>query len=149
MIASILIIVFSFVLFLYWFRYTCLLILGASSLKDYASQVAAANQLSFLSVQDSIAAANELTSLDKLHASLARDYHLLNCLMSHAAGFQLGGYDIEHRMLMVDFALMRGWYSVTRKVSTSSAQRALREMSDIVSHFANTMGERGAATMGA
>jgi hypothetical protein len=74
---------------------------------------------------------------------------LLNCLMSHAAGFQLGGYDIEHRMLMVDFVLMRGWYSVTRKVSTTSAQRALREMSDIVSHFANTMGERGAATMGA
>jgi hypothetical protein len=149
MIASILIIVFSFVLFLYWFRYTCLLILGARSLKDYAGQVAAANQLSFLKVQDSIAVANEVASLDKLHASLAQDYRLLNCLMSHAAGFQLGGYDIEHRMLMVDFALMRGWYSITRKISASRAQSALREMSEIVGHFANTMGERGAAPMGA
>jgi len=34
MIASILIIIFSAVLFIYWFRYTCLLILSTKTAKD-------------------------------------------------------------------------------------------------------------------
>jgi hypothetical protein len=148
MIASVLIIAFSLVLFLYWFRYTCLLVLSAKSVKDYTLQVASANQLGFVEVQNSIAATNAPEHLDSLQKSLDRDFKLLMCLLRHAAGFHIGGYDLEHRMLMIDFALMRGWYAVMRHCSVPQAQRALREMSEIVGHFANTMGERGAATAG-
>ena len=35
----------------YWFRYTCLLILSAKTTRDFAGEVAEANQLSFLEVQ--------------------------------------------------------------------------------------------------
>ncbi len=149
MIASILIIGFSLVLFLYWFRYTCLLILSAKSIKDYSRQVANANQLSFITAQGLLSGTHETMPLDNLRNSLDRDYRLLTCLMSHAPGFQLGGFDIEHRMLMIDYFIMNSWYSVSRKLSAAQSQSALREMADIVAHFANTMGERGAATMGA
>lgn len=148
MIASILIIVFSVLLFLYWFRYTCLLVLSARSAKDYSSQVAAANDLTFLTVRESISEASAPELLDNLHRSLDRDYRMLTNVMRHAAGFQIGGCDLEHRMLMIDFALMRGWYAVSRKLSVPQAQKALREMAEIVGHFANTMGERADATAG-
>jgi hypothetical protein len=148
MIASILIIVFSLVLFVYWFRYTCLLVLSAKSVRDYSRQVATANQLTFVEVQDRIAGASIAEHLDSLQLSLDRDYKLLICLLRHAAGFQIGGCDLEHRMLMVDFALLRAWYGIARRFSVPQAQGALREMADIVGHLANTMGERGAATAG-
>ena len=48
MLVSILIIVVSLALFLYWFRYTCVLILSAKTSRDYAAEIASANQLRFL-----------------------------------------------------------------------------------------------------
>ena len=45
------ILVFSSILFVYWFRYTCLLILNTKTAQDFARQVAATNQLSFPDVQ--------------------------------------------------------------------------------------------------
>lgn len=148
MIASLFIIGFSLILFLYWFRYTCLLVLSAKPARDYTKQVAAANQLSFVEVEDQIAEVSVTDHLDNLSKSLDRDYRLLTCLMRHAAGFQLGGYDLEHRMLMIDFAVMRGWYALAKKFSMPQARSALREMATIVGHFANATGERGAATAG-
>jgi TPR repeat protein len=148
MIASILILFFSLILFVYWFRYTCLLVLSAKSVKDYTSQVATANRLSFVAIQERIAATDATEHLDSLQKALDGDYRMLTCLMRHAAGFDLGGCDLEHRMLMVDFALMRSWYAVTRKLAIPQAQSALAEMAEIIGHFANTMGERGDATAG-
>jgi hypothetical protein len=148
MITSILIIAFSVALFGYWFRYTCLLVLSAKSVKDYTQQVADANRLSFLTVRQRITEACAPEHLDHLQKSLDRDYRMLTCLMRHAAGFQIGGCDLEHRMLMVDYALMRGWYALSRTMSVPHAQKALSEMAEIIGHFANTMGERAEATAG-
>jgi len=145
MIASILIIVFSAVLFVYWFRYTCLLILSTKTTKDYTSLVASANQLELLETQESLRMGVEPERLDGLRASLENDYRVLTSLLRHAAEFQIGGYNIEQRMLMVDFACMQLWYGVCRRFSQSQAHQTLDEMSSIVSHFANAMGERGAA----
>ncbi len=47
MIASLLIIVVSTVLLIYWFRYTCLLMLRTQTARDYASGLAAANRLMY------------------------------------------------------------------------------------------------------
>lgn len=145
MIASILIIVFSAVLFVYWFRYTCLLILSTKTAKDYTSQVATANQLELLETQESLRGGISPERLDRVRWSLENDYRVLTSLLRHAAEFQIGGYSVEQRMLMVDFACMKGWYGICRRYSGSQAQGALEEMSNIVAHFANAMGERGAA----
>jgi hypothetical protein len=124
-------------------------VLSARSAKDYSSQVAAANQLNFLTVRESITEASAPDLLDELQRSLDSDYKLLTSVMRHAAGFQIGGCSLEHRMLMIDFALMRAQYAVARKLSIPQAQKALSEMTEIVGHFANSMGERADATAGA
>jgi len=146
MFVSILIIGFSALLFLYWFRYTCLLILSTKTSKDYTLQVAKANHLEFPAVQANLrdrALAGD--GMDILHRSLEKDYRLLTGLLRHAAQFQVGGLSVEQRMLMIDYAAMRVWYMVARHASqTSHAQQALEEMTDIVAHFANAMGERSA-----
>jgi hypothetical protein len=153
MFVSITIIGFSVLLFLYWFRYTCLLILSTKTAKDYTAQVARSNQLEFPLIQAHLrqelanqAASLELHNMDALRHSLEKDYRLLTGILSHAAQFEVGGVSVEQRMLMIDYQAMRLWYSVSMRLAKSSnAKLALEEMADIVAHFANAMGERSAA----
>lgn len=142
MIASIFIIVVSAVLFVYWFRYTCLLILSAQSSRSYARQVAAANQLSFIETRTQLMQEETASPLDTLRRSLDRDYRLLSYLLQHAATYNVNGRPIEERILVLDYHLMNLWFYLTRGISRPMARRALLEMSSIVNHLANVMGER-------
>ncbi len=145
MFVSIVILGFSVLLFLYWFRYTCLLILSTKTAKDYTTQVAAANQLEFPAIRAHLKHAVAEGGMDSLQRSLEKDYQLLTGLLRHAAQFQVGGLSLEQRMLMVDYQAMKVWFALTRRFSKAAyAQQALQEMADIVSHFANAMGERAA-----
>jgi len=56
-----------------------------------------------------------------------------------------GPSPLETQMLAINYKLMGAWYQVTRRVSGSTAARALDEMSMVVAHFANMMGEQAAA----
>jgi len=146
MITSIVILVVSVGLFLYWFRYTCLLILSAKTTKDYAGDVAAANQLNFVAVQSELAAAAENVGasleLEQLTAALHRDYQVINYLVRHASDFRVAGYSLEDGMLRIDYQVMRCWYRVAGSISASTARNAVEEMAQIVGYFANSMGER-------
>lgn len=141
-IATLVITASSLLLFGYWFRYTCVLILNAKTSRDFAADVATANQLSFPAVQRQLLM--ESSNLAHLHESLNRDYALLTYLVSHASGHQ-GDIGLEDRMLQLNYRLMGAWYRVTRPISTSVARKALEEMSLVVAHFANVMGERAVA----
>lgn len=142
LIATVVIMVSSVLLFGYWFRYTCLLILSARTSKDYAAAVAMANQLSFPEVQ---AVLNESNELDQLKDLLDRDYKVLTYLLKNAAIPSCGGDAIENRMLEIDYRLMRAWYSLARRLSPAAALSAVDEMAQVVAHFANSMGERAMA----
>jgi hypothetical protein len=48
-------------------------------------------------------------------------------------------------MLVINYRLMGSWYKVTRHFSGNAAAKALNEMSLVVAHFANLMGEQSAA----
>jgi hypothetical protein len=146
MISSIVIIAFSVVLLVYWFRYTCLLILRTKPAVDYASDVVAANQLAFPEIRARLDGETGAAHLAPLHEALVRDYRLLTYLLEHSAGLTVGGFTLEQRMLMLDFNVMRIWYAVARRLAVPQAQRALQEMSGILDHFANDMGERAAAS---
>ena len=139
---SILIIGISVLLFLYWFRYTCLLILSARTSRDYARHVAVANQLSFIDARRKLTDDASLTRLNDLHSLLERDYRLLTYLLNHGgAGYQ-SGKSIEVRILQIDYWVMRIWYFAVQKLSPMRARDALLEMSAIINHLANSMGER-------
>src|SRR5260370_8586545 len=128
MTASVLMIACSIVLFFYWFRYTCLLILSAKPARDYTLQVAAANELRFLRVQDELAAAVGQPRLEALRQELERDYRLLSYLLNHVATLQTSHHWIEQRILMLDFKLMQLSWLATRKLSALRARKATPEL---------------------
>lgn len=134
----------SFLLFGYWFRYTCLLILSAKTTRDYAGEVATANRLGFLEVQSQLRE-GATVELDRLQAALDRDYALLTYLLKHASHGATSESPLEARMLKTNYRLMGAWYRLSRPFSLSASRRALEEMSLVVAHFANMMGERAAA----
>jgi hypothetical protein len=142
MAASILIILFSTALLIYWFRYTCLLILGTRTGKDYAAGVAAANDLNFPGVLANVVSAETPRQLKALEQSLERDYRLLTYLLAHTVGANLGGITLEQRLLMLDFRLMRLLFGLTRAFAPSRARAAVLEMTEVLNHLANAMGER-------
>jgi len=144
MIPSILIIGVSLLLFGYWFRYTCLLILTAKTATDYTSEVAEANQLHFRQVQN-ILRADADGSLAQLEANLNRDYAMLCCLLQQAGSTEIADDTLEQHMLRADYQMMRAFHRLSRTVWPAQSRKALEEMSLVVAHFANSMGERGYA----
>lgn len=142
MIATIAILIASVGLFLYWFRYTCLLILSAKTSRDYAGEVAAANGLAFLTIPDRIRESVQADDMDLLNILLRRDYEIVSALLRHASALNNSGTNVEDVMLRLDYMAMSVWYRVARTMSPQSATRALNEMVDIVTYFANSMGQR-------
>jgi hypothetical protein len=135
MLASILISAISVVLFAYWFRYSCLLLL-----RDRTERSLVANErFSFMDVRERLETEPDLHSLQ---VALERDYRVLTYLLQHAA--QLGGQPLEDRLLMMDYRLMRCWYWLTRTAAPAQARRALAEMSEVVAFLAYKMGEQAA-----
>ena len=123
MVASVLIITFSVVLFAYWFRYSCILLLRNSE-----EQVAAADdRFQIASVQRRLKTDLEL---DPLHACLQRDFQVLSYLLRHAPELELTAF--EDRLLVWDYKLMQAWYRVTRSAAPGLARRALSEMADVL-----------------
>jgi len=145
-VASILIIVVSAALMIFWFRYTCLLMLRTRTGKDYATGLATANGLTFTGVRETVVQTASGGGLAELERSLDRDYRLLTYLLAHTAGLRTGGLTLEQRMLMLDFRLMQGICFLTRGLSLRQARTAVLEMAEVLSHLANDMGERSHAS---
>ena len=146
MIVSSLIIIVSVALFLYWFRYTCILILSTKTTKDYSEEVATANQLHFVEVRGQLPESTS-AELDAIQSSLERDYRMVTYLQKQAADFRVGGSSLEEIMLRIDFRVMKAWYALARPFSESVSRAAVQEMSQIVGHFANSFGEQAEASV--
>ena len=144
MIASLIIIAAASVLFLYWFRYTCLLMLGQkqeAGAPDYALKVTSTIRLSFPHLQQALLADSEPLALDALHEGLEKDYRILTDLLQQFTGAE----SIEHKILLVDYRLMQNWYAVTRRFENAThARQALTEMSQILGYFASEIGASAA-----
>ncbi len=140
-----LIVSISILMLIYWFRYTCLLMLRTKPAQDFARKVATANQLSFIEVQNRLAQPGAPEHLDELQQMLDRDYRLIMYLIRHAEKFQAPAPELEHRMLMLDFHVMRFRYRVSKRFAGAQSHHSLTEMANIIAHFANVMGERAAS----
>ena len=131
------IIFFSIVLFIYWFRYSCLLILQDRG--AYAAPLSSGAGLSFPAVQQKLKdGENGVKMLDQLRNDLSNDYRILCFLLRCTPG--TGVDPIERRMLMLDYWIMQAWYSVARRIAPPQARNAIQEMSNIVSYFAYSVG---------
>ncbi|MEQ1948214.1 MAG: hypothetical protein ABL995_13555 [Bryobacteraceae bacterium] len=145
LVATVVITLSSVLLFGYWFRYTCLLILSAKTAKDYASQVAAQNQLGFLEVQSQLQA--DVLALDPLRAALDHDFALLSRMLKESEAAE--GSAIENRMLDLNYRLNAMWFRAASSIAPASARKALQEMSMVIAHMANAMGEQAASSAAA
>src|SRR5262245_36926479 len=130
------IIFFSVVLFAYWFRYSCLLILQHRT--AYNLEFAASSGLSFPVVQKRLRDEGKtIAVLDQLHQDLSNDYRIVCFLLRCSA--EAGVDPMERRMLMLDYWIMKGWYGITRRAALPLARQALEEISNIVSYFAHSV----------
>jgi len=141
MVSSIVIIVVSSVLFWYWFRYVCLLLLDTVSVRDHAIEVAAENNLSFPDVPNELVGAQP-EELDEIAHALRRDYERVLFLLAQLEQLELGGVSIEHHLLRLDFLLMRAWYRLSRHHSLAKARDAIDDMRLVVAKLANGYGEQ-------
>lgn len=140
------ILLFALVLCLYSLRHVSLTILKNSDGRDYSNQVASANRLMFvharslLSEQETGAARPDRRSLDQLARSLDRDYVVISYLLKNGA--PQSAIDGVHRIILaLDFQLMRLQYWGARMVSNRLAKSALVEMTSIIRHQANRIGQ--------
>jgi len=120
MVASILIIVFSSVFLVYWFRYTCILLVrnGAEEVRGF--DPAAQGSFNFAEIQNRLRSEDQL---DPLHSALQRDYQVLTYLVRHASGLQIESF--EDRLLVWDYKVMQAWYAVTKTAAPEQARAAL------------------------
>jgi len=132
----------SVALFCYWFRYTCLLILAAETPRDHSKEVAEANQLAFLEVRATLR--KHPSDLDCLRESLERDFAILAHVLDqmHAVRFDPRFEDV---MLTIHFRAMSTCFRLTRNHLQEFALDALEEMSVVIVHLANELGERQTA----
>ena len=131
----------SVLLFAYWFRYTCLLILNAKTPHNYAADIVRARGLGVVEVQSQLRA-NRSVDLAVLHAALERDYALIQSLLKRPAREQS---ILENRMLLIHYRSIQVWYRISRFLSATAALQALNEMSLVVVHFANVAGQEAGA----
>src|ERR1017187_287995 len=136
MIVSIIITVFSFALLLYWFRYSCILMLRNFSVETRTA-AAVDSQFSCRQVKELLRGDAQLDSLER---ALERDYRLATYLIEHAAGLDLNS--IEDRLLVLDYRIMQWYFRVTRSAAPQRARRALAEMADVVGVLAGRLDER-------
>jgi len=133
----------SLLLFAYWFRYSCLLILSTKSAQDYTEAMITEHSLGFAEVQIGLQT-SENSIPRHLQDTLDRDYAVLQGLLKRASAIS-----IEIRMVAAHYRFMRAWCRVTSLYSPAAARRALHEMALVVAHLANTLGEHSAAASAA
>jgi hypothetical protein len=137
MLAGILIIAFSLALLIYWFRYSCILILRNQAAEVVPVPDAVEGRFSFSQVRESLKCEEEL---DPLRVALDRDYRVLTYLIEHAAGLELAS--LEDRLLMLDYWIMRRVYRLTRTLAPGQARQALVEMATVLDILVYHLGEQ-------
>jgi hypothetical protein len=137
MLAGFLIIASSVALFVYWFRYSCILILRNRSEVAEASTAVLDGRFSFAEVRERL---RSESALGPLEASLERDYRVLTYLIEHAAGLELES--LEDRLLMFDYRVMQCVYRISRTVAPLRARKALSEMASVLGVLAHRIGEQ-------
>jgi len=136
MLTGTVIIAFSLALLVYWFRYSCILILRNRAEEQQPSRVVD-GAFNFAQARQSIGSEDKL---DPLWESLDRDYRVLTYLIEHAAALKLA--TLEDRILILDYRIMQRVYRMTRTLAPSQARNALVEMSTVLGILMQRLGEQ-------
>lgn len=136
MITSIFIIAISAVLFVYWLRYSCVLLLRNAQENAEAPTIPDA-RFNVASVRELLKTEGDL---DPLELALERDYQVVTYLIRHALDLELAS--VENKLLVLDYKLMRLWSHLTRNLAPQQSRNALSEMAAVLSVLVGQMGEQ-------
>ena len=136
MITSVFIIAISVILFVYWLRYSCVMLLRSAQERGELSKCAD-ERFNVASVLERLKTESDL---DPLELALERDYQVVTYLIEHAADLELAS--IENKLLVLDYKLMRTWSRVTRTVAPQQSRKALSEMASVLSVLVGQMGDQ-------
>ncbi len=131
---SILIIAVSLVLLVYWFRYTCILLVRNSTAPSVAETP---SRFCIAEVQNGLRSGEPL---DSLQVALQKDYNLVVYLVEHAAGLEM--QSIEDRLLVWDYKVLSAYYRLTKLAAPRQARSALSEMAAVIEILAGKLVER-------
>ena len=136
MITSVFIIAISVILFVYWLRYSCVMLLRSAQERGEMAK-SADERFNVAAVLERLKTEGDL---DPLEQALERDYHVVTYLIEHAADLELAS--IENKLLVLDYKLMRVWSRVTRTVAPQQSRKALSEMASVLSVLVGQMGDQ-------
>ena len=136
MVTSIFIIAISVILFVYWLRYSCVMLLRSARERAEIPTVAD-ERFNVSSVLERLKTESDLAPLER---ALERDYYVLTYLIEHAADLELAS--IENKLLVLDYKLMRLWSRLTRTVAPQQSRKALSEMASVLSVLVGQMCEQ-------
>lgn len=142
---SIVLIILSLALFVYWFRYSCLLILRTRTAEDFATDVARAYGLSFEAVRGQIEA-GVTTNISQLYELLERDYRIVNQMIDGLDSAAKDEGMMETHLLRLNFQFSRFCFRASSWLGLKSTASAMEEMADTICHFANSYGEWNSAS---
>jgi hypothetical protein len=137
MITSVFIIAISVVLFGYWLRYSCVMLLRNAQERTVVSMTPD-ERFSISSVRERLKTERNLDSLER---DLDRDYHVVTYLIEHAADLELAS--IENKLLVIDYKLMRLWSHLTRTAAPEQSRKALAEMASVLGVLVDQMSAQG------
>lgn len=136
MVTSVFIIAISVILFVYWLRYSCVMLLRSARERAEIPTVAD-ERFNVSSVLERLKTESDLAPLER---ALERDYYVVTYLIEHAADLELAS--IENKLLVLDYKLMRLWSRLTRTVAPQQSRKALSEMASVLSVLVGQMCEQ-------
>lgn len=137
----------SLVLLVYWFRYTSMLILSTKTSHNYSFEIALTHELDFPQIRAGLSSA-EQERFGVLASGLDHDYRLISAMLRNVEP-QDNGEFVQDVILQIDFAGLKLAYWLAQRLSEEHTRMILAEMSEIVTHFANAVGERSMAASAA
>lgn len=139
MLASLMIIVLSGAMLVYWLRYSCLLLRAGRINEMYLERAAQVNGLAIQAIRTNIQdAVNSDGGLRNVHQMLDRDRKVLDFLLAQSQALT----GIERGMLRVDYVVMSGASRVGQLMCPSVARFALTQMAATVSCLASAQGQQ-------
>lgn len=136
MITSVFIIAISVILFTYWLRYSCVLLLRSAQERSQANSQTD-ERFGISTLLQRLRTESDLAPLE--HA-LERDYQVVTYIIEHATDLELAS--IENKLLVLDYRLMRVWSRLTRSFAPQQSRKALSEMAGVLQVLTAQMGDQ-------
>jgi hypothetical protein len=106
-------------------------------------ELAEVNELSYLTVRRALQTDPRMKGEPAPYlAAVERDYEALTYLLRNAATVRVGHYSPRERLLLMDFQLLRLWVRAHQFLGWTGWQMRVLEMTNILDHFAATVGRR-------